>query len=1028
MNTISSFDMNNKAQLVHNGIVTADKFINKSYLINLADNEVLPLSDEFNTTKTIRLYQIEKLVYDKEENICDKLISVYSSLLNIDSSVLLVISGEESAITLHIGIRSVNNTSVAGLILEKSFLGNFPGSSLKRLRNDEIEAVMKSGVVSDSVGVLKNISCVTVVPSMRDENKDKFVQGIEKFIDTMRGAKYTAVLIAQPVSKQGLEQRKRGLEEMYSALSPMAKTTLSYAENYSEAVTNGMSENFSHSINNSVNITNGSNSSDSYSRSKGANLGLWGSGVNTGTSRSYTSGQSWSKSVTQGSADTTSTGTNSSTSQTTGNTRTLSAEHQNKSVAELMTKLEEQLKRIKECEGFGLWDCACYFTSDDIQTAVVAANTYKALMLGDNTSVENSHVNIWDIRSKDENRKNVLDYVKCGIHPVMKIEPEQGYAPQIVTPGSYISGKELPFLVGIPRKSIPGVPVNSIAEFGRNVFVQNRASDRETVQLGSIYHMGKIEKNKVELDLNSFTSHCFVTGSTGSGKSNTVYCLLEKFHQNHIPFLVIEPAKGEYKSAFGALENINIISTNPYVGQMLKLNPFSFNSHIHILEHLDRLIEIFNACWEMYAAMPAILKDAIEKIYVDKGWDLLNSVYLGEGEPVFPNFGDLMKALPDIINDSGYSSDTKGDYIGALVTRVTSLTNGISGQIFCDNYEIHDSVLFDENTVVDLSRVGAMETKSLIMGLIVLKLTEHRMANSSRANSELKHITVLEEAHNLLKRSSGESAGRNLVGKSVEMICNSIAEMRTYGEGFIIVDQSPTAIDVAAIKNTNTKIIMRLPERNDCEAVGNAAGLNEDQKKEISKLETGVAVVMQNNWLEAVLARVDLFSNLYEACIPTVSYEAMKAFKSIVVRELMNQYIIEKQMNLERMLGAIDSVDIPFHKKAEMRRCMEGTLKRLSTKRDVDFFSETLYNLVGANSVFEIAESTILPSKETEYRYAPESVREWKSRISDGVRRCISLPEEYIQALLDFLLYVQEERNKKIDYYEIQKILEQEVR
>lgn len=266
----------------------------------------------------------------------------------------------------------------------------------------------------------------------------------------------------------------------------------------------------------------------------------------------------------------------------------------------------------------------------------------------------------------------------------------------------------------------------------------------------------------------------------------------------------------------------------------------------------------------MYAAMPAILKDAVEKIYIEKGWDLLNSVYMRAGEPTYPTFHDLMRTLPNVINNSGYSSDTKGDYIGALVTRVTSLTNGISGQIFCDSYDIPDEVMFDQNTIVDLSRVGSSETKSLIMGILVLKLSEYRMANANQANSVLRHITVLEEAHNLLKRTTPGAAGSNVIGKSVEMICNSIAEMRTYGEGFIIVDQSPTAVDIAAIKNTNTKILMRLPEKGDCEAVGNAAGLNEEQVREMSKLGTGIAVVMQNNWLEAVLTHIDAFSNQYE--------------------------------------------------------------------------------------------------------------------------------------------------------------------
>lgn len=74
--------------------------------------------------------------------------------------------------------------------------------------------------------------------------------------------------------------------------------------------------------------------------------------------------------------------------------------------------------------------------------------------------------------------------------------------------------------------------------------------------------------------------------------------------------------------------------------------------------------------------------------------------------------------------------------------------------------------------IIDLSRVGSIETKSLIMGLLVMKMQEYRMSSHTESNSRLKHLTVLEEAHNLLKRTSSEqnSDSANLLGKSVESL------------------------------------------------------------------------------------------------------------------------------------------------------------------------------------------------------------------------------------------------------------------
>ena len=299
---------------------------------------------------------------------------------------------------------------------------------------------------------------------------------------------------------------------------------------------------------------------------------------------------------------------------------------------------------------------------------------------------------------------------------------------------------------------------------------------------------------------------------------------------------MIEPAKGEYKQVFGNRKDVTVLGTNPRLGPLLKLDPFKFPQAIHVLEHIDRLLEVFNVCWPMYAAMPAVLKDALSLAYESCGWDLTESQN-SVSEDLFPTFVDLQDALSDVIESSAYSQELKSNYLGALGTRVRSLSNGLNGQIFSP-CEVDNAILFDSNVVIDLSRVGSLETKALIMGLLVIRLSEHRTAFTNGMNVPLRHVTVLEEAHNILKRASSEQGaeGTGLVGKSVEMLANSIAEMRTYGEGFVIADQSPRAVDSAAIRNTNTKIILRLPDESDRALAGKSAALKNEQLDEIAKL------------------------------------------------------------------------------------------------------------------------------------------------------------------------------------------------
>lgn len=140
----------------------------------------------------------------------------------------------------------------------------------------------------------------------------------------------------------------------------------------------------------------------------------------------------------------------------------------------------------------------------------------------------------------------------------------------------------------------------------------------------------------------------------------------------------------------------------------------------------------------------------------------------------------------------------------------------------------------------------------------IIKLREYRYATQTSANSGLKHVTVLEEAHNILKRCSHESSqdSANVQGASVEMLVNCIAEMRSCGEGMMIIDQSPSAVDEAALKNTAIKIVMRLPEKNDCEAIGATLSLREDQIPELSRLDIGTAAVFHVGWSETVLGRM----------------------------------------------------------------------------------------------------------------------------------------------------------------------------
>lgn len=557
----------------------------------------------------------------------------------------------------------------------------------------------------------------------------------------------------------------------------------------------------------------------------------------------------------------------SSVTATIGKNEGITQSFTNYAIKHTLEILEAQMKRLEQASALGMWDFAAYVLSEDVDVANNVAHSYLALTQGEESYMSQSSVNVWrgDLGVDSESAATICEYLRDLRHPLfgmnpglLEVDSEFAAYPGVVTATTALSGKELAYSLNFPRKSVSGLPVIECAEFGRNVSrFDNWSTGAASLKLGKIFHMHHEEPMTVALDKESLSSHVFVTGSTGSGKTNTVCKVVDELEKNDVNFLVIEPAKGEYKDVFGGRDDVLVYGTNPALTPLLKINPFSFPEEMHVLEHLDRLVEIFNVCWPMYAAMPAVLKAAVEKSYEDCGWDLVKSENEMDSS-LFPNFSDVSRNVKAILDSSEYDAENKGAYKGSLLTRIESLTNGIYGLILSEK-ELPAKSLFDSNVIVDLSRVGSVETKSLLMGLLLLKLQEHRMSCNKGRNLPLRHVTVLEEAHNILKRTSTDQSpdSANLLGKSVEMLSNAIAEMRTFGEGFIIVDQAPGLLDMAAIRNTNTKIIMRLPDLADRQLVGKSASLNDNQIVELARLPRGVAAVFQNDWVEPVLCKIE---------------------------------------------------------------------------------------------------------------------------------------------------------------------------
>lgn len=952
---------------IENRLEIIDEGVRKKYLARLSEMPIAPIANldplEEDLISNIRLYRITEMVYQKGEPVTDKFTTVFNTLATYNASVFVLIDSDGKETRFYLGVRNnepdgspaKRSTVTLGDTLKQTLIGHFPGV---KVQNEDRKAIAE---LSRKLSALNNVASVSVVgnsKTQRDLPNEQFVQGLEKLSLAMSGRPFTGLIIADNQSSQSIQMMRKNYQDLYTRLSPLQKTQISDTTGTSSS----KSKSFSEMNGKQKAAMIGGAAVSIAGVAIGANAGASVNGIGA-VGGSMLGGQvagqlnSFINSLAPNEQTTT------STSQTTSSTV------ENKAVTDMMSLVDDLLKKTSEYDSYGLWHVAGYFISDDMSAAEIAASNYRSLMNGENSGREVSAINSW----RSNNTDNLGRFEDLTTYLSRFVHPQFIYGGDIhVTAATAVSGKELGLHLGLPRATVPGLPVIEHAEFGKEVTsyqlipmsTSNNPEDRMTI--GRIFDLGHPTDKVVELNNRSLNMHTFITGSTGSGKSNAVYQMLSELRQDKIPFLVVEPAKGEYKDVFGNLPDVRVFSTNPNIAPLINLNPFMFPDSIHVLEHVDGLVEIFNVCWPMYDAMPAFFKDAILKSYEAIGWDLGSSTFEGD-EIEYPDFEVLTEQLDELISNSEYASDIKSNYRGALLTRVKSLTVGLNKYIFTTEQTPYEK-LFDQNCILDISRVKSTETKALIMGLMVYILNEYRVDQKSTNNSGLRHITVLEEAHNLLKNTTNGAS--ELVGKSVEMLTNTIAEIRTYGEGFIIVDQSPSSVDIAAIKNTNTKIILRTPEAHDREAVGRSIGLTDDQVEEIAKLPSGVAVVYQNNWINPVLTLINK-ADVTETPYRYDSHEIIKPLKTArteILFMLLQPWLEREQLTGKILKADLKSLDLLRKDKLLIRDYIDDYVfcggKQIWRVEDIPRLQYLIKTILGISSFeFKSTISTGLPEE-----------------------------------------------------------------
>jgi hypothetical protein len=419
-----------------------------------------------------------------------------------------------------------------------------------------------------------------------------------------------------------------------------------------------------------------------------------------------------------------------------------------------------------------------------------------------------------------------------------------------------------------PARELPGLRFTLRPDFDvtPETSILPGDGDRGGVLAGIVLDRNRVPAGTLTLPLASLNRHVFVTGATGAGKSQTVRGLLEQATTAGIPWLVVEPAKAEYRLMAARLPGTTVICIRP--GDLdvaaaginpLEPAPGPAGARFPLQTHADLLRALFLAAFQADEPFPQVLAAALTRCYEQAGWDLVTSQAATPGiQPAYPGLEDLQAAALAVVDEAGYGREVRDNVRGFVTVRIGSLRLGTTGRFLDGGHPIDFAKLLGANVVLEIEDAGDDHDKAFLMGAVLIRLTEHlrlRHRHDGQQPVRLRHLTVIEEAHRLLRQPpSGTAIGP--AAHALEMFADLLAEIRAYGEGLIIAEQIPAKLIPDVIKNTAVKIVHRLPAADDRDAVGATMNLTPAQSEYLVTLRPGEAAVHADGMDYPVLARM----------------------------------------------------------------------------------------------------------------------------------------------------------------------------
>lgn len=861
------------------GELTAD-FIQNFYPSYYVSNDIavsLPQEDSLDLLNSFTFYKIcECKIYNVENRFAyfaEKLQKLFTTAYSIKQAVCYGIVSQQGTVSLLLGVAPNSDDVTICSIME----GLLPGIKFEKYTQKFLNE--KDGTGRNAQDKDRYVGCICGVPALKIngeyQNKD-----LSPLVRSLNGKNYTIMVLCRPVDEYRIQEKINKAISIQDNCFAIAKRTISLQNGQSKGKTGTVT----------VNKTKGENTSETKGVGVSGAVSLGAAGAATGAAigsvvpvvgtavgaigggliglivgkqlnfnRSHTTGTN--RQISKGYSD--------AVTDTISSNTSISGDVQNSFAIELMKMAESMIERLKIGRNIGMWESVITYSSDSkLASDIIQGSLYREIATG-LPEVLPPVVFSYKDTCVGENL------------PANKIHNQQLMIPKGFFDGncqsplcSFVTSEEICGICSIPVDNMVGFEIQESKNYALNF-----AKQPNDKTLGYVCEYDRplynVPFGLSEYDLNK---HTFVCGITGSGKTNTVKKILESVDK---PFLVIEPAKKEYRNI---KKDVDVYTLGRPEINCIKMNPFYVPLGISPQQHIDLLKDLFSASFAFYGPMPYILEKCLYNIYAKKGWNLtlgfhpylmnvknqqelfdeskMQRLYgMASHTYLFPTMQDLKDEIDYYINhEMTYESDVKGNIQSAIKARVDSLCVGAKGYMFNTNDALDFETVFNKNSVLELEGLTDDADKAFALGLLIIYLNEYRQVKQEIDGSTgLKHLLVIEEAHRLLQNvptERNEDLG-NPKGKAVEHFTNMLAEMRSYGQGVIVAEQIPSKLAPDVIKNSSNKIIHRIIAKDDQEVIANTIGVYPEDAIYLGNSKVGYALCHKEGMVQPVIVKVD---------------------------------------------------------------------------------------------------------------------------------------------------------------------------